>query len=58
MDEIGVAVFDAWFREVKFTPGMPNLLEVQKPFQRGWIAGHFSEQLKRCYGECEIRLVA
>ena len=48
VDEIGAAVFAAWFAGTSFEPGPPARIIVPGEFRRKWIADHFGAALARC----------
>jgi len=54
VDEIGAAVFAAWFAGTSFEPGPPARIIVPGAFRRKWIADHFGAALARCYGDIEV----
>lgn len=54
VDEIGAAVFSAWFAGTSFQAGPPARIVVPGTFRRKWIADHFGAALARCYGECAV----
>lgn len=56
VDEIGAAVFAAWFAGTSFEPGPPARIIVPGEFRRKWIADHFGAALARCYGECRVEV--
>lgn len=54
VDEIGAAVFAAWFAGTTFEAGPPARITVPGEFRRKWIADHFGAALARCYGDCAV----
>jgi len=54
VDEIGAAVFAAWFAGTSFEQGPPARITVPGEFRRKWIADHFGAALARCYGDCAV----
>ena len=56
VDEIGAAVFAAWFAGTSFQPGPPARITVPGEFRRKWIADHFGAALGRCYGDCAVEV--
>jgi hypothetical protein len=55
VDAIGAAKFQAWFSGSRFEAGPPAAILVEKPFAAEWIARHFMSDLRRLFGDVEIK---
>jgi hypothetical protein len=54
VDQIGAAVFSAWFAGTTFEAGPPARIRVPGEFRRKWIAENFGSALTRCYGDVVV----
>lgn len=54
VDQIGAAVFSAWFAGTRFEAGPPARILVPGEFRRKWIAEHFGAALGCCYGDIDV----